>query len=228
MSGDVLINSLFVFMLAGFVGFQVIKRVSPLLHTPLMSLTNALDAIAVVGAILLAGRHESKLAFWLGMIAIVAATSNIVGGFLITDRMLKMFKSSRPQEILNMTLPANFLIEIVYLIATALFVFSLMWLSAPTTARRGVLAGEIGMALAIGGTLFERGIIDYQWVAVGAGAGRNHRRAAWDGADDRGSAADGAQPCVWRVLRHAGGHGGVLLASIAVSRNSRCRCYRWK
>ena len=65
-----------------------------------------------------------------------------------------------------MILPANFLIEIVYLIATALFVFSLMWLSAPTTARRGVLAGEIGMALAIGGTLFERGIIDYQWVAV--------------------------------------------------------------
>jgi NAD(P) transhydrogenase subunit alpha len=98
MSGDVLINSLFVFMLAGFVGFQVIKRVSPLLHTPLMSLTNALDAIAVVGAILLAGRHESKLAFWLGMVAIVAATSNIVGGFLITDRMLKMFKSSGPKK----------------------------------------------------------------------------------------------------------------------------------
>jgi NAD(P) transhydrogenase subunit beta len=65
-----------------------------------------------------------------------------------------------------MTLPVHFLIEIVYLIATALFVLSLMWLSAPTTARRGVLAGEIGMVLAIGGTLFERGIIDYQWVAI--------------------------------------------------------------
>jgi NAD(P) transhydrogenase subunit beta len=65
-----------------------------------------------------------------------------------------------------MILPANFFIEIVYLIATALFVLSLMWLSAPTTARRGVLAGEIGMALAVGGTLFERGIIDYQWVAI--------------------------------------------------------------
>ena len=98
MSSDVLINSLFVFMLAGFIGFEVIKRVSPLVHTPLMSLTNALDAIAVVGAILLAGRHESKLAFWLGMAAIVAATSNIVGGFLITDRMLKMFKSTKPQK----------------------------------------------------------------------------------------------------------------------------------
>ena len=92
------ISNLYVFILAGFVGFELIKRVSPLLHTPLMSLTNALDAIAVVGAILLAGRHESKLAFWLGMIAIVAATSNIVGGFLITDRMLKMFKSSGPKK----------------------------------------------------------------------------------------------------------------------------------
>ena len=90
--------SLYVFILATFVGLEIIRKVSPLLHTPLMSLTNALDAIAVVGAILLAGRHESKLAFWLGMVAIVAATSNIVGGFLITDRMLKMFKSSRPQK----------------------------------------------------------------------------------------------------------------------------------
>jgi NAD(P) transhydrogenase subunit alpha len=86
-----------VFMLAAFIGFEVIRRVSPLLHTPLMSLTNALDAIAVVGAIILAGefhQHHATLAKVLGTIAIVAATSNIVGGFLITDRMLKMFKAS--------------------------------------------------------------------------------------------------------------------------------------
>jgi NAD(P) transhydrogenase subunit alpha len=92
-----LIDSLFVFMLAGFIGFEVIRRVSPLLHTPLMSLTNALDAIAVVGAIVLAGSH-SRLAQILGTAAIVAATSNIVGGFIITDRMLKMFKLSRSQK----------------------------------------------------------------------------------------------------------------------------------
>ena len=98
MSGEVLINSLFVFMLAAFIGFEVIRRVSPLLHTPLMSLTNALDAIAVVGAIQLAGRGESKLSVVLGFLAIVAATSNVVGGLLITDRMLKMFKSSRPTK----------------------------------------------------------------------------------------------------------------------------------
>ena len=96
-----LITSLYVFMLAAFIGFEVIRRISPLLHTPLMSLTNALDAIAVVGAILLTGEFHEKhalLAKVLGTIAIVAATSNIVGGFLITDRMLKMFKSSRPTK----------------------------------------------------------------------------------------------------------------------------------
>ena len=90
-----LITSLYVFMLAAFIGFEVIRRVSPLLHTPLMSLTNALDAIAVVGAIIVAGEQKSQLATILGTIAIVAATSNIVGGFIITDRMLKMFKASK-------------------------------------------------------------------------------------------------------------------------------------
>jgi NAD(P) transhydrogenase subunit alpha len=86
-------------MLAAFVGFEMIRRVSPLLHTPLMSLTNALDAIAVVGAIILVGEAKSGLATALGTIAIVAATSNLVGGFMITDRMLKMFKaSSKPKK----------------------------------------------------------------------------------------------------------------------------------
>jgi NAD(P) transhydrogenase subunit alpha len=89
-----LITSLYVAMLAAFVGFEMIRRVSPLLHTPLMSLTNALDAIAVVGAIILVGERKSELATVLGTIAIVAATSNLVGGFMITDRMLRMFKAS--------------------------------------------------------------------------------------------------------------------------------------
>ena len=96
--GSALINGLFVFMLAAFIGFEVIRRVSPLLHTPLMSFTNALDAIAVVGAIVLVGEHKSTLSFVFGFLAVVAATSNVVGGFLITDRMLRMFKSSRPTK----------------------------------------------------------------------------------------------------------------------------------
>ena len=87
-----LISQIFVFVLAGFVGFELVKKVSRLLHTPLMSLTNALDAIAVVGAIELAGSRESTFSTVLGTIAIVAAMSNVVGGFLITDRMLRMFK----------------------------------------------------------------------------------------------------------------------------------------
>ena len=93
-----LLTSLYVFRLAAFVGFEVIRRVSPLLHTPLMSLTNALDAIAVIGAIILVGEEKSTLSTVLGTIAIVAATSNLVGGFVITDRMLKMFKPSGPKK----------------------------------------------------------------------------------------------------------------------------------
>ncbi len=96
--GPDFINSLYVFVLAAFLGFEVIRRVSPLLHTPLMSLTNALDAIAVVGAIVLAGEGRGRLATILGTLAVIAATSNVVGGFLITDRMLGMFKQSKPRK----------------------------------------------------------------------------------------------------------------------------------
>jgi len=89
------ISSLFVFILSAFLGIELIKRVSPLLHTPLMSLTNALDAIVVVAAIIIAGRHETRLATILGLIAVAASFSNMVGGFVITDRMLSMFKTGK-------------------------------------------------------------------------------------------------------------------------------------
>ncbi|MFN2398329.1 MAG: NAD(P) transhydrogenase subunit alpha [Gemmatimonadaceae bacterium] len=86
------IIQLYVFMLAGVVGFQVISRVPPLLHTPLMSATNAISGISLVGSLVLAGANHNRLSTILGLIAVVAATINVVGGFLITDRMLKMFK----------------------------------------------------------------------------------------------------------------------------------------
>jgi NAD(P) transhydrogenase subunit alpha len=89
-------SMLFVFMLATFVGFQVIQNVSRLLHTPLMSLTNAISAIAVVGSILIAGEQASDLTTILGTIAVAASMTNIVSGFLITDRMLKMFREKTP------------------------------------------------------------------------------------------------------------------------------------
>jgi NAD(P) transhydrogenase subunit alpha len=88
----------FVFVLATFVGFQVIQNVSRLLHTPLMSLTNAISAIAVVGSIIIAGEQKSTFSTILGTVAVAASVTNIVSGFLITDRMLKMFRERRPKS----------------------------------------------------------------------------------------------------------------------------------
>jgi H+-translocating NAD(P) transhydrogenase subunit alpha len=90
------VTGLFVLMLSTFIGLDVVRRVSRLLHTPLMSLTNAISAIAVVGAVILAGEQKSTLSTWLGAVAVFASTTNIVSGFLITDRMLKMFKKRGP------------------------------------------------------------------------------------------------------------------------------------
>ena len=89
------LGELYIFILAAVVGYHIIHRVPPLLHTPLMSATNAISAISVVGAILVAGAASDTVAKVLGVIAVAAATSNVVGGFLITDRMLKMFKTQK-------------------------------------------------------------------------------------------------------------------------------------
>ena len=89
---------LFVFMLASFLGIEVIRGVSRLLHTPLMSLTNAISAIAIVGSLIIAGEQKSDFATVLGTIAVAASMTNIVSGFLITDRMLKMFKEREPKR----------------------------------------------------------------------------------------------------------------------------------
>jgi NAD(P) transhydrogenase subunit alpha len=89
---------LFVFMLATFIGLGVVTRVSRLLHTPLMSLTNAISAIAVVGSIILTGLDHPDYITILGAIALFASMTNIVSGFLITDRMLKMFKSKESKK----------------------------------------------------------------------------------------------------------------------------------
>ena len=86
-------SMLLILMLSTFVGFQVIQNVSRLLHTPLMSLTNAISAIAVVGSILIAGEQKTAFSTLLGTVAVAASVTNIVSGFLITDRMLRMFKA---------------------------------------------------------------------------------------------------------------------------------------
>ena len=87
-----LVFGLYIFALATFVGYQVISRVPPLLHTPLMSGTNAISGISLVGSLVAAGSHHSLYSSILGFIAVTAATINVVGGFMITDRMLRMFK----------------------------------------------------------------------------------------------------------------------------------------
>ena len=97
----VLIASLYVFALAAFLGYQVISRVPPLLHTPLMSATNAISGISLIGSIVIAGEHANRLSTILGTVAVTSAMINVTGGFLITDRMLKMFRKKdaiKPEE----------------------------------------------------------------------------------------------------------------------------------
>ena len=92
MSPDTLITALYVFSLAAFLGYLVISRVPPLLHTPLMSATNAISGISLVGSIVSAGADYNMVSTILGFTAVVCSTTNVVGGFVITDRMLRMFK----------------------------------------------------------------------------------------------------------------------------------------
>ena len=92
MTHDALISALYVFALAAFLGYQVISRVPPLLHTPLMSATNAISGISLVGSIVTAGSGHGTVSTVLGFVAVVCASTNVVGGFVITDRMLRMFK----------------------------------------------------------------------------------------------------------------------------------------
>lgn len=92
MEPETIIPALYVFALAAFLGYQVISRVPPLLHTPLMSATNAISGISLVGSIVAAGAKYDTVSTILGFTAVVCSSINVVGGFMITDRMLRMFK----------------------------------------------------------------------------------------------------------------------------------------
>ncbi len=99
MRPEVLIASLYVFALAAFLGYQLISRVPPLLHTPLMSATNAISGISLIGSMVIAGAHRTTLSTVLGFVAVTTATVNVVGGFGITDRMLKMFQKRTEKKV---------------------------------------------------------------------------------------------------------------------------------
>lgn len=88
-----MLDNLIIFVLAAFVGFEVISKVPQTLHTPLMSGSNAISGITIVGALVVAGMVGGTWSKWLGLVALIAATINVVGGFLVTDRMLQMFKT---------------------------------------------------------------------------------------------------------------------------------------
>ncbi len=98
MDNETIISLLYVFALAAFLGYLVISKVPPLLHTPLMSATNAISGISVVGAIVLAGSQHDNISTILGVIAVISATINVVGGFMITDRMLRMFQDKTGKQ----------------------------------------------------------------------------------------------------------------------------------
>jgi proton-translocating NAD(P)+ transhydrogenase subunit alpha len=101
MNSEALVATLYLFMLAAFLGYQVISRVPSLLHTPLMSATNAISGISLVGSLVTAGAQQTTLSTVLGFLAVACATTNVVGGFIITDRMLRMFKkkpAAKPEE----------------------------------------------------------------------------------------------------------------------------------
>jgi len=187
---------LYIFILAGFLGFHVISRVPPLLHTPLMSATNALSGISLVGSLAVCGAVHDTVSTIFGFVAVACSSTNVVGGFLITDRMLRMFKTerdggSRPWwsrmalpaglTLLAVVLvllwvlvqgehvPAKEVLKYLYLLSGMLFILGLKGLSSPRYARQGMFLAEIGMVAAVVGTLFNGEITGagYVWISVG-------------------------------------------------------------
>jgi NAD(P) transhydrogenase subunit beta len=188
---------LYIFILAGFLGYHVISRVPPLLHTPLMSATNAISGISLIGSLVVCGEMYDWTSTILGFIAIVCSSTNVVGGFLITDRMLAMFKSERDAKAARglsergfvvtgaalLTAGAGFfwwgthskvidaeeVLRYLYILSAVLFILGLKGLSSPRWARRGMFLAEFGMAVAIIGTLFDVRIEagGYVWIGVG-------------------------------------------------------------
>jgi proton-translocating NAD(P)+ transhydrogenase subunit alpha len=96
MQPEILLATFYVLILAAFLGYQVISRVPSLLHTPLMSATNAISGISLVGSLVTAGAHQTMVSAILGLCAVICSTTNVVSGFILTDRMLKMFKRRVP------------------------------------------------------------------------------------------------------------------------------------
>ena len=185
---DPFVFRLSIFVLAVFVGYYVVWSVTPALHTPLMSVTNAISSVIVVGALLavgvgLIGNDAGPIwARAFGFVALILASVNIFGGFLVTQRMLGMYQRKRSDRDRQRTTGADTmsanLAALAYLVAGVLFILALRGLSNPETSRRGNLFGMIGMAIAIATTLaahppvgFAAWVLVVVGVALGGGAG---------------------------------------------------------
>src|SRR5437868_10062243 len=158
---------LYIFISAGFLGYHIITRIPPLLHTPLMSATNAISGISLIGSLVVCGSLHDWLSTFLGFVAVACSSTNVVGGFLITDRMLKMFKSEKDRaqarpwyqrrgaiaaaivgavlvlagivwlEELS-SIPAEEVLRYLYVVSAVLFILGLKGLSSPKHARQGM------------------------------------------------------------------------------------------
>jgi NAD(P) transhydrogenase subunit beta len=188
---------LYIFILAGFLGYHVISRVPPLLHTPLMSATNAISGISLIGSLVVAGEMHDGLSTTLGFLAVACSSTNVAGGFLITDRMLAMFKSGRDTAsgarrserrfvaagiallavgtalfwwgVHTNVIHPDEVLRYLYIVSAVLFILGLKGLSSPKWARRGMFLAEFGMAVAIIGTLFDQRIEPLGFIWIGAG-----------------------------------------------------------
>ena len=167
---DPLIFRLSIFILSIFVGYYVVWSVTPSLHTPLMSVTNAISSVIIVGAIIagLSGNSDSvfNTSSIFGFLAIALAAINIFGGFLVTQRMLAMYKKKKKDK--QLMISAN-LSAIFYLVSGVLFILALRGLSSPETSRQGNLFGILGMIIAITVTFlsignFSTGFILYSYL----------------------------------------------------------------
>jgi len=173
MNPAVLIASVYVFALAAFLGYQVISRVPPLLHTPLMSATNAISGISLIGSLVLAGAKGYPLqAHILGFIAVTTATINVVGGFG-PDRphVEDVQEPDGGEERGGQVTLTSYFMEATYLVASILFIFALKCMSHPETARRGMFLAEGGMFAAIVGTLIGAHIVTWIWIIAGLAVG---------------------------------------------------------
>jgi NAD(P) transhydrogenase subunit beta len=163
-----LIVSLTIFALAMFLGWELITKVPPNLHTPLMSGSNAISGITLVGAIISAGSEFRTLATWLGLAAVILATVNVVGGFLVTAPYAGDVSIAKGAEVIEYRAA---LVNGAYLIAAVCFILALKGLAHPRTAVRGNLTGAVGMLIAVVATLLHREVVSFELLLIGVVVG---------------------------------------------------------